>query len=489
MNGSNSVRSTSQKAMTLGLSTEGQQGRIKKLIDDVRKGGPTSPHAFIMSQTELNRIRNSAAITTKEQLIQQKRILEEQNEKQHAAAQARKQKMLEIEASKKKDLSMTEGEMEQSMKNENIKAKAKLMMNEDLDDVKQMNKMVLYSKVVTIRDRQLQEKRNIHNGYKDEEKLKDLMMEIDRLKKIKFYEEAENVKKEHQKFAALEIVDQIKVRELDRLKEQEDREREGQEMLRYMKQLQKEESEQTMLKRAQQKALLDTILEANQKSIKSKQARIIEEKEEEENIVRYNVEKAQKDAEYQAELKRIQDEKERDVQRLRDLQEKASDRQSEIDALRAKRAAELADRQAREKERREMEIRAKKNQELLEVRKLQSLEKEQRLQEQAKQEKSEFQRIIYEQKVQRDYEAQVEQEKASHMKAHSEQLKKQIAINEEKKKQEKREFLEDGKKVRDNLTNERHLIEYIKEEKLNELYSIGIDDKYTTELKKKKINF
>lgn len=56
--------------------------------------------------------------------------------------------------------------------------------------------------------------------------------------------------------------------------------------------------------------------------------------------------------------RRIKDEKEREVARLRELQEKAQDRQAEIDALRAKRAREQAERQAREKDRREAQKRA-----------------------------------------------------------------------------------------------------------------------------------
>lgn len=51
--------------------------------------------------------------------------------------------------------------------------------------------------------------------------------------------------------------------------------------------------------------------------------------------------------------RRIKDDKEREVQRLREMQEKANDRQSELDALRAKRAMELNERQARAKEARE----------------------------------------------------------------------------------------------------------------------------------------
>lgn len=45
---------------------------------------------------------------------------------------------------------------------------------------------------------------------------------------------------------------------------------------------------------------------------------------------------------------------------MRELQEKASDRQAELDALRAKRAVEANERAAREKDRVEAEIRAKK---------------------------------------------------------------------------------------------------------------------------------
>ena len=52
-----------------------------------------------------------------------------------------------------------------------------------------MNKMVNYVKCVTVRDKQLQEKQAIIEEKKAEEKRKDLMMEIERLKKIKYYEE------------------------------------------------------------------------------------------------------------------------------------------------------------------------------------------------------------------------------------------------------------------------------------------------------------
>jgi len=44
-----------------------------------------------------------------------------------------------------------------------------------------MNKMMMYAKVVTIRDVQLKQKKQIQEWNKEEEKKKDLMMEIKRL--------------------------------------------------------------------------------------------------------------------------------------------------------------------------------------------------------------------------------------------------------------------------------------------------------------------
>jgi len=48
-----------------------------------------------------------------------------------------------------------------------------------------MNRMLMYAKVVTVRDKQLLEKKMIRNHFVEEEKQKDIMMEIERLKDIK----------------------------------------------------------------------------------------------------------------------------------------------------------------------------------------------------------------------------------------------------------------------------------------------------------------
>lgn len=84
-------------------------------------------------------------------------------------------------------------EFQQAEKNkaETLLSKAQKKLDNDMDDVKAMNQMVLYSKVVTIRDKQLHENKKLESEFIEEQKKLDLMMEIERLKVLKEEEERE----------------------------------------------------------------------------------------------------------------------------------------------------------------------------------------------------------------------------------------------------------------------------------------------------------
>jgi len=89
-----------------------------------------------------------------------------------------------------------------------------------------MNQMVLYSKVVTIRDKQLVESKQLETQWVREQKKLDIMMEIERLKALAEAEERDARRKEAQLRGAQVLVDQIKDRELIRQKQVEVREKE-----------------------------------------------------------------------------------------------------------------------------------------------------------------------------------------------------------------------------------------------------------------------
>ena len=68
-------------------------------------------------------------------------------------------------------------------------AKAKAMMEEQDDEIKKLNELILNAKCHAIRDAQLQEKTEIEQAMKEEELRLDNMMEIDRVKALQQYEE------------------------------------------------------------------------------------------------------------------------------------------------------------------------------------------------------------------------------------------------------------------------------------------------------------
>jgi len=121
------------------------------------------------------------------------------------------------------------------------------------------------------------------------------------------------------------------------------------------------------------------------------------------------------------------------------------------------------------------------------ARKKQFMERELNMAEQAKTERDAFLRIIEEQRKSEANEREINDEKNSALRAHAQCIREQIQQNSEKKKQDRLDFLEEGKKIRQRLEDERLKVEGIKQRKMVELDDLGISDKYKAELAKKKI--
>lgn len=312
-------------------------------------------------------------------------------------------------------------------------------------------------------------------------------MEIERLKALKEQEEREYMRKEAQRDGAIVIVDQIKEREKQRIRAQELLEKEKSQMLKQIDILRSEEHEVQKRKHEEGKKLLAEVIDANKNATVVKDMKKKEEIDLDKKIAEYNRQKAVREEESLSEQKRLHDEKEREVQRLREKQERAADKQAEVDALRAKRAFEESERQSRLKEKKEAEIRAEKIKEMEEARHQQFLDKERRLGEQAKQERDEFLRIIQSQKEQQELEKKLEEEKNGIMKKHAQQLRTQIFTNEDKDRQDKMDYLEEGRKIRQKIDDEKLRLENIRKKKLEGLKDLSIPDKYQAELARKKI--
>lgn len=74
-----------------------------------------------------------------------------------AASNARKARMQAMDRERAHKVPPTNIEAEQKEQALGLLAKAQAQMDEEHDDVKHMNQMVMYSKIVTVRDKQLEE--------------------------------------------------------------------------------------------------------------------------------------------------------------------------------------------------------------------------------------------------------------------------------------------------------------------------------------------
>merc|ERR1712187_690271 len=185
----------------------------------------------------------------------------------------------------KKNALLADKEKDGRAQKNSVLERAKQMLDEDMDDVKHMNQMMLYSKVVTIRDAQIQEKRMVQAEKEEEERCLDAMMEIERLKALKMYEEREKERLHDQRRGAKVIIEQIKDRQAQRMREEESRDQERAFILKQIEALKSEEVEQQKQKKMAAERLMKEVNEANSAAMKIKEDKMLAEKREEHKII------------------------------------------------------------------------------------------------------------------------------------------------------------------------------------------------------------
>merc|ERR1712084_46550 len=214
------------------------------------------------------------------------------------------------EEERKKNAMMNDQEKEGRAQKNSVLERAKQMLDEDMDDVKHMNQMMLYSKVVTIRDAQIQEKRNVQAEKEEEERQLDAMMEIERLKALRMYEVREKERLESQRSGAKVIIEQIKDRQSQRMREEEQRDQERAFILKQIEALKAEEVEQAQQKKLAAERLMKEVNTANTSAMKIKEDKMLAEKLEEQKIIEYQENKELRERELEEEKNRLAQEKE-----------------------------------------------------------------------------------------------------------------------------------------------------------------------------------
>ena len=433
----------------------------------------------ILSMKDFNQIRLDSQYTpmlSSHLNLQNSSVLDSDGIKNQRAL-ALKQKLIDYDK-KNPRASLLEFEGEEAKK---ILAEQNKVSKDD-DAVKVMDKMVLYAKIATIRDRQLDERKVMEDVYKQKENRMDVMMELERLKEIQFLQEREKELKRQRMQGARIVIEQIKESDHERMKKREQQERERIQMLKAMEKLAEEDKRRQEELRLRQQNQINEAVAANKIAQLAKQKKILEEKEEDLKILIFQREKDRQEEAILAEKKRIAAEKEIELQKLREKQKRSSDKQGELDAIRAKRAFEENERKERQKEE-EKKLEQQRIMEMLVLEnKKQKEAKEKILAEEAKREKEEFNKRIMEQMKEIEKEKQIALKKKEDNLKNQEAILKQIAEKEELGKNSYQEKMEEGRKIKEKLDEYKKNLEAIRRQKIAELKSLNIKDKYIVPL-------
>jgi len=445
--------------------------------------------ASVIGEAEFQRLKEASVVRTHQMEVTAADVARHEKDKAAAVAKARKDKILAMEVERKKKEAKSDLELESIEKDKHQLSRADFLVDEQRDDVKKMNQYVKYAKCAAIRDAQLEEKKALQRQQEEEDLFMDQQMEEERGNAVDLYEQREHQRHIDRIHGKEVICEQIKARERERLIQQGILEQERDAMLRQLERLKEEDMLKQELKKTAAKKLMEEVGTSNSQMTKLKELKRQKEREEDARINQYLKDKAKREQEHQEMLERVAAEKEAECALLRAQQEKETDKKSELDALRAKRATEQYERDWRQKERVTIDKQMRQNKILSEARTQQKREKERRLETVAKSEREEFDRIL---KVQRDaaaVEAEKERQKEDAKVSWRNDLITQIDKNASETRQARLSYLEEGRKLRKEISKEKAHLERIKDRKIEELQNMGIPDKYLIEVASHKIDF
>eukprot|EP00898_Chlorokybus_atmophyticus_P004712 jgi/Chlat1/5241/Chrsp33S05084 len=430
--------------------------------------------AVTLTPADLARIKSGCDIMTAEERSQLRKKQEEARERERATAMARKQAMLKARKSVALDSVVVDGVV--------TLAKARAMQEEELDEVKRMNQMVHYSKCVTIRDAQIEEKVSI-NGMvlqriRDDEtayqRSLDQMMESERVRALISYEDREARRAESRRQGATVLQKQIEERRVERQVAEEMRDQERVLILKEIERVKEEEKAQ--------------VAAANADQIERKRVLASAEREDDERIAAYLRAREAREAELAEEAEARRREKEKETARLRSLQERANDKAAQLDELRALRAQESYERDWRDRERVEALRSTAMNAELARAREEQQASRVRQMAAAARAEQQEFERVVAAQRAQEDADTALSSAARRLRLTHKQELVNQINKNEEGRRRDRAEYLAEGARLREAHEMAKARVEEIRRRKLGELEEAGVPAKYRAELERKKIS-
>jgi len=444
-----------------------------------------SGQSMVLHYGDYLRLRNSARVLTDAERMEVFERAKDAKECAIDSAQDRKNDMKLHDLQRHKNTKLSEIEQEEHEKAEYLQKKANQQRQEQEDEIKYLNEMILNAKCHAIRDAQILEKGQIAGEMTDEEKRLDMMMEADRQRALQVQEEIEKKRRDERLLGAMKIMEQIQENEQERLLELERKDQENKSKQKYLDKLCEEEAERLNKKREEQQRLREQLNQCNSDIIQRKELTKEQEKLIDQQVLKYQQEKAEREQAFEQEQERIRIEKEKEVALLRAKQERARDEQAERDSLRAKRDQERGEREWRVKEADMTRKKCETESMLKQARSQQMDQKEHFLAVQAQRERADFERVLRAQKELVEKEKRVEVDKRHERDTYAEDVRLQIGEKENLRIRQRQAFFEEGVKLDEEARQRRVKLDDIKRKKLEELRAMGLHDKYVKQVSRK----
>ncbi|XP_070762163.1 cilia- and flagella-associated protein 45 [Enoplosus armatus] len=458
----------------------------KDLIRDLRiPFKDPSGESIILPSAEFERITSASRVLSKEEREALREAYQRKKEEEIKAVEERKRRIYEADLSRKENQALTELEIEARDRDRRLVERANALRLEEEDEIKKLNKLILDVQCQATRDAQIQEKKQIQGEFLEEEKRLDAMMEVERRKAVETVEQIDELHKQQRISGMQQIYGQIRQRLEEKQMQEEMKEQEKQQIRDNHEKMNLEDLKAMEKKRAEQQRLQEEFMRINAETVWAKQQRREEEKLADMRDMEYIRNKLEREAEYEAEQRRIKKEKELEIARLRARQEKAKDYKAEQDELHARRNKEIADREWRRKER-EMASKTAQEEAMLRAARLEQVHcKEHFLSMEAGREKAEFERVL---KVQQEMiikqkDAEEKQRQKAHR--HAEAICHQVKERELSAVAKRREIFKEADRLVEEAQQRRMRLNEIKEKKLKELQATGLPEKYCCEVERK----
>ncbi|EEB12450.1 gamma-taxilin, putative [Pediculus humanus corporis] len=429
----------------------------------------TNYYPIKIKDEEMNRLRANALVVTEKENLKMIESESGQIRLEHECA-ARKLSALEKEARDKANY---------------LLKKAWELRQEDEDDVKYMNSLILQAKCQAIRDAQLLEHKLIERELKEENKRLEQMMEDNRTRELMLEKKKLDEEKARKQRYVQELNEQVEDLEAHRLLNAELMIEEQKKNNEAMFAIMLEEFENLKKKDEEKRQLRECLNMANEQMKKTKALEKEEERLQDLKIKEYMRLKAEREEKFEKEKEQIKRAKEFEYTRQTGRQMQAEDLQAQQDAINAIRRHEEYEREWRKREkeaalkRRKMEEDCKlaRDKQIIENRRFKAME--------IVREKREFEKNVRIQMELQEKERLLEIKKKYDLEKYREEILRQINEKEKERIDERKEKFQEGVALKAEEAKRKHDLKQIFQKKMENVKQNRLPEVYVAQIERK----